>query len=101
MAPPVHNPQGDDEMSLREVVDEIAAQLREIHSDLKRNNEALSHLMHWKTGGNTPERGMDVRMDRIERSARGVSKVAWAAATGLAGIIGTWVWHQLTSKSPH
>jgi hypothetical protein len=100
MAPPVHNPHGDDEKSLREVVGEIATQLREIHNDLKRNNEVVTHLMNWKTGGDDPEKGMVVRMDRIERSARGVSKVAWAAATGMAGIIGTWVWHQLTSKTP-
>lgn len=100
MAPPVHNPEGDDNLTLREVVGEISSQLRDIHSDLKRNNEALSHLMHWKTGGNTPANGMDVRMDRIERSAKGVSKVAWAAVTGAAGALGIWVWGQLTSKHP-
>jgi hypothetical protein len=100
MAPPVHNKQGHDDRSLPEMVSAISHQLESIHKDMQQQNEIVSHLMHWKTGGDVPEKGMDVRMDRIERSAKGVSKVAWAAVTGAGGALGIWVWGRLTSKNP-
>jgi hypothetical protein len=98
MAPPVHNPDGADDRSLREMVGAIANQLENIHKDMQTHNRSIEHLMRWKTGGEKPENGIDIRMDRLERSHKGVGRMAWAAITGALGALGIWLWDQLTGK---
>lgn len=97
MAPPVHNPDGENN-DLNAMVRDIAFQVREIHADIQKQNKVLTHLMNWKTGGDTPANGIDIRMDRIERAHKGVGKIAWAAVTGAATSCGAMIWYLLTGR---
>jgi hypothetical protein len=98
MAPPVHNPDGDD-VSLRDMVRDIHKDLKGIREDLKDHNKAIAHLMNWKTGGEKPANGIDIRMDRLERAHKSVGKVAWSAITGAGAALGGWLWATVSGKN--
>ena len=100
MAPPVHNADGkSDDTSIHDLLIELMGEVRGIRGDLHKQGEVIEKLMNWKTGGETPENGIDIRMDRIERAHKSVGTVAWSAITGAAGALGIWVWTQIVGKN--
>jgi len=68
---------------------EIQLLKQEIHSladEVRRTN----HLI---TGNGTPERGIVVRLDRLEQKNKTISRISWTAATALVGLVIHTVWN--------
>lgn len=98
MAPPVHNKEGSDDTSIRDLLQELTFEVRGIRKDLHDQNEAVSTLLRWKNGGDEPHRGVDVRMDRLEQSAKIQSRVTWGTLSTLGVLIASKAWDFLTGK---
>lgn len=99
MAPPVHNADGHDETSIRDILRELMGEVKGIRSDLHKQGEAIEKFWKWKTGGEEPHRGVDIRMDRLEQSAKVQSRITWGTVSTLGVLIATKAWDVLTGRS--
>ena len=97
MAPPIHNEEGDE--SIRDLLRELTFEVRGIRKDLHDQNEAVSTVLRWKNGGDEPNRGVDVRMDRLEQSAKIQSRVTWGTVSTLGVLIASKAWDVLIGKT--
>lgn len=95
---PDFNEGQEDHTSIRDLLVELTTEVRGIRTDLHKQGEAIEKFWNWKTGGDEPEKGVDIRMDRLERASDTSSRVAWGAAGGLGLTIIAWVWETLTRK---
>lgn len=56
----------------------------------------VSYIKHVLTGNGTPERGVIVRLDRIEQTEKSRSRWAGAAIVAAIGAVVTAAWSKLT-----
>lgn len=87
-----------DDETIKGLLQELTFEVRGIRKDLHDQNEAVSNLLRWKNGGDEPHRGVDVRMDRLEQSAKIQSRVTWGTVSTLGVLIATKAWDVLTGK---
>ena len=97
MAPPIHNEESGE--SIGDLLRELTYEVRGIRKDLHDQNEALQTLLRWKNGGDEPNRGVDVRMDRLEQSAKIQSRVTWGTVSTLGVLIASKAWDVMTGKT--
>lgn len=98
MSPQQPKAPADSHESIRELMIELTHQVRGIREDLHGQGKVVESLLRWKTGGDSPHKGMDVRVDRLEQSSKTVSMVAWGALGTAGSVIFGWVWMMITGR---
>lgn len=55
----------------------LSLELRRLAHKLGDLIDLVGVLMEWKTGGKDPNKGIDIRMDRVERTLSIMNRVVW------------------------
>lgn len=82
--------------SVRDLLIEQNMSVREIRNELRRANDQLLSLVHWKTGGQDAETGVDVRLDRLERAMATYTKMGWIVTSSVIGLVLETAWDLVT-----
>jgi len=64
-----------------------STELQLLRQEVQALAEEVRKTNHLITGNGTPERGMVVRLDRVEQQHKTVSLITWTAASAVIGLI--------------
>lgn len=70
------------------------------HEDIKAIKRDVAKVLKLLDGNGEPERGLVVRVDRIEQREKARSKVLWTVGAGALTALGTTVWGWVTKGGP-
>lgn len=66
---------------------DLASEVRSFGSELKRVASGTERLEAWKTGAADPTKGVDVRLDRVERDTEAMRRLAWIILVAVLGLV--------------
>lgn len=67
--------------------------LQLLRQEFKNLSEEVRKTNHLITGNGTPERGIIVRLDRVEQQNKTIARISWSAATAVVGLLVHAAWN--------
>lgn len=84
--------------SIKDLLREQTFELKAVNLKLLHIETSIDRFNDWKTGGPNPANGIDVRLDRQERSMSALAKVAWLSLSTGIGLLITRIWNAIEHK---
>ncbi len=78
---------------------DLASEVRSFGAELKRVAVGTERLEAWKTGAADPAKGVDVRLDRVERDTEAMRRLAWVILVAVLGLVVQAMAGLVTSRS--
>ena len=86
--------------SIRDLIREQTYEIKELRKEMHQSNATVTALVRWKTGGEVPEKGVDVRLDRLEQSGKRQGRVVWCVLASVIGLVVSKAWDVLIKHQP-
>ena len=86
--------------SIRDLIREQTYEIKELRKEMQQSNATVTALVHWKTGGEVPEKGVDVRLDRLEQAGKRQGRVVWGVLASVIGLVVSKAWDVLIKHQP-
>jgi hypothetical protein len=84
-----------DDISIRDLLRDMTYELKELRKEMHQSNSTVTALVRWKTGGEVPEKGVDVRLDRLEQAGKRQGRVVWGVLASVIGLVVSKAWDVL------
>lgn len=89
-----------EDASIRDLIREQTYEIKELRKEMHQQNATVMALVRWKTGGEVPEKGVDVRLDRLEQTGKRQGRVVWGVLASVIGLVVSKGWDLLTKIQP-
>ena len=87
-----------DDTSIRDLLRDMTYEIKELRKEMHQQNATVMALVRWKTGGDIPEKGVDVRLDRLEQTGKRQSRIVWGVIASVIGLVVSKVWDVLAKQ---
>jgi len=89
-----------DDTSIRDLLRDMTYEIKELRKEMHQQNAMVTSLVRWKTGGEVPEKGVDVRLDRLEQAGKRQGRVVWGVLASVIGLVVSKAWDVLIKHQP-